>query len=92
MKQDIKGLLIVNEYLNTNKFSEHSQWLQKAAKKADISLELKTNAEILAILNEDLETSFRKKYGELPDFILFWDKDVRLAMYFETLGIPVFNS
>lgn len=92
MMQEKKGFLIVNEYLNTIKFSQHSDWLLEAAKKAHLSIELRTNAEILSKLNGNMNNSYTESYGELPDFILFWDKDVRLAMYFEAMGIPVFNS
>lgn len=92
MNRKIHGLLIVNEFLNTNKFSEHSRWLLEAANKYNLSLTLKTNAEVLVRLHGDMPKDYKAHYGQLPDFVLFWDKDVRLAMYFEALGIPVFNS
>lgn len=79
------GILIVNEFLQTNKFNEIHEWLLNAAKKKDIKLEMKTNAEVLIDISNQ---------SKLPvaDFILFWDKDTRLASYLEKSGYPVFNS
>lgn len=82
------GLLIVNEFLNTSKYSEHTEWLLRAAKDADISLDLMTNAECLVTLsNIDEDNTALKRY----DFVLFWDKDINLAMHLELLGLRVFN-
>lgn len=82
------GWLVVNEFLNSDKFNEIHKWLLDAAKKQGIRLVKKTNAQILIELP-------RKglKEGTLPDadFVLFLDKDVRLARYLELLGYKVFN-
>lgn len=79
------GILIVNEYLQTNKFHEIHAWLLEAAKKQSIDMKLMTNAELM------IDISGEKK-ERIADFILFLDKDVRLACYLEQLGYPVFNS
>lgn len=84
--------LIVNEFLTSGKFSEINQWLLIAAGKRAIGIEIFTNAECLALIDTiTMEGPFHPKRS-LPDFILFWDKDIRLAKYFETLGVPIFNS
>lgn len=80
------GLLVVNEFLRTNKFNEIHTWLIEASKKHGIEMLLKTNAELL------IDISSIPNNGKLADFILFWDKDIRLARYLEQLGYPVFNS
>lgn len=80
------GWLVVNEFLQSNKFNEIHSWLLDAAKKQGISLQLKTNAELLIDLQKQPEMKFYQ------DFVLFWDKDVRLASYLEYMGYPVFNS
>ena len=85
----MKALLVVNEFLFTNKFSELATWILEAAKKRDIDMKLVTNAEILAVMGAN-ENRFVD--DEKPDFVLFWDKDIRLCRYLEALGIPVFNS
>lgn len=85
----MKALLVVNEFLFTNKYSELASWILEAAKKRDVDMKLVTNAEILAVMGTD-RTIFTEE--EKPDFVLFWDKDIRLCRYLEILGIPVFNS
>ena len=82
----MKAWLVTNEFLHSNKFTEINQWLVEAAKKQEIELEIKTNAEILAVLG----SGYRQK--EALDFILFWDKDVRLAKHLEGRGYLVMNS
>lgn len=79
------GILVVNEFLYTNKFNEIHEWLLNAAKRQNIDLKLSTNAELMIDIGGE---------GPKPeaDFILFWDKDVRLAYYLEQSGYRVFNS
>lgn len=79
--------LIVNEFLNSYKFSEHALWLEQAAKELGIEMLTLTNAQCLVTLTSDSKLKHKK-----PDFVLFWDKDTRLAMFLESLGIPVYNS
>lgn len=81
------GWLIVNEFLHSNKFNEIHSWLLEAASRQGITMRLKTNAEVMIDL-------FKKEEGTGPevDFVLFWDKDTRLAFYLEQLGYRVFNS
>ena len=87
------GWLVVNEFLNNNKFNEIHQWLIDAAKKQNIVLDLKSNAELMVILeNENNENQYTKKNKPEADFVLFWDKDIRLAYYLEQKGHKVFNS
>lgn len=75
----MNGILIVNHFLKSNKYTELHNHLTKSAKKCKIDLKVKTNSEMLC--------NFEKS-----DFVLFWDKDVNLARLIEKNGIPVFNS
>lgn len=84
------GWLITNAFLHTQKFTELNFWLIDAAKKHDIEFIVKTNAEVLVLLDSEFLNS--KGITKRPDFVLFWDKDVRLAKYLEMKGFPVFNS
>lgn len=88
----MKGWLVTNAFLHTHKFTEIHLWLTEAAKKLGVDLIVKTNAEILIQLDQDFAGMKSKKSAEKPDFILFWDKDTRLAQYLEMKGLPVFNS
>ena len=83
----MKGILVVNAFLHSGKFDEIHSWLLKAASKFNIDLELKSNADLMAEIGINFD---RNK--KLADFILFWDKDTKLACYLEQLDYPVFNS
>lgn len=83
------GWLIVNGYLRSEKFEEIYQWLINAAKAKDIALQKLTNDQLTSILPISTgKTDWRVK----PDFVLFWDKDIRLAQMLQQEGFPVFNS
>ncbi len=87
------GWLIVNEFLQSNKFNEIHSWLLEAARKQKLDMHLKTNAQLLVDLSSEKKEDMYRLCGESqPDFILFWDKDIRLASYLEQLKFPVFNS
>jgi RimK family alpha-L-glutamate ligase len=81
------GILVVNEFLHSGKFNEIHHWLLQAAEKQNIDLKLTTNAQLLI----DIQNP-ESREARFADFILFWDKDVKLACYLEQLGYPVFNS
>lgn len=80
----MEGWLIGNGFLKNRKFSELIQLFLAAADKANISLCVYTNAELLA----DTKGIGKDK----PDFVLFWDKDIVLAHYLEIQGISLYNS
>lgn len=73
------GILVVNHFLNTDKFNSLHCHILQAAKEMNIDLKIKTNLDIML---------------EIPkaDFALFWDKDTNAARLLEQSGIPVFNS
>ena len=81
-----KGLMVVNAFLRTTKFDDLYHILLDAAQQCGMTLDVATNAEIgWAACTGDFDPS---PY----DFVLFWDKDVQLAMQLENLGMRVFNS
>lgn len=82
----MRGWIIVNGFLYTNKFSEITEMFIQAAKKYRVELDVKSNSEVYTGIFQ-LDKTVKK-----PDFILFWDKDIILARYLELTGIPVFNS
>lgn len=75
----MKGVLVVNHFLKGEKFDTLHAHLLKSANKLGIELELFTNMELAAKTPK-------------ADFVLFWDKDINLALRLEKSGIPVFNS
>lgn len=82
----MRGWIVVNGFLYTNKFSELTQMFTEAAGRKKVTLDVKTNSEICTGIFE-MDRTISK-----PDFVLFWDKDIVLAKYLEISGIPVFNS
>lgn len=85
----MKGWLICNGSLNTEKFQEtHRRYLQMA-ERLEMTLTIKTNSEV-AILLSNRHVTFASI--DTIDFVLFLDKDILLAKQLEALGLPVFNS
>ncbi|MCD8509581.1 MAG: RimK family alpha-L-glutamate ligase [Bacillus sp. (in: Bacteria)] len=86
-----KGWIIYNGNFLSEKFLELIAWLEKAG--ASIGLEL------IPIKNNDLIVTY--EYGnaclkgaykrDLPDFAVFWDKDIVLGRHLEMLGVRLFN-
>ena len=80
----MRGWLVHNSFFLSESFERLFLSLKKEAESLGLSLRLIGNADLCLIGPSVL--------AEKPDFILFWDKDVRLAFQLERLGIPVFNS
>lgn len=82
----MKAWLIVNGFVDSNKFNELYGYLSRAAARHNIALEIKAS------------DSFTRPVGERicgedrPDFVLFWDKDIHLARRLEKEGLRLFNS
>lgn|GEM_PF-153197 len=81
-KMDKKGWLVVNGFLQKEKFDVVYGFLKRSAEEKGVLIEIKRNTELFAC---DFS-------ADLPDFVLFWDKDVALAKRIEKAGVPVFNS
>lgn len=84
----MKGWLIHNGSLQTDKFRQiHTRYLNQA-KKQGVQLTLKRNDEVMVLLSQT-----HQPLTDLTiDFVLFLDKDVLLAKQLEACGLPVFNS
>ena len=82
----MRGALVVNNFLATEKFRDIYARLENAFSEREVSLSLYTNSSLCHVHGEDIP--FREK----PDFVLFWDKDVSLARAIEEKGILCVNS
>ena len=80
------GWLVVNGFIESKKFNELYTFLQNAANKVNIDLYVKTTCDLLCTIDEQFQNC------ELPDFVLFWDKDIYLAKRLEAIGLKVYNS
>lgn len=81
------GWLVVNGYITNPKFLEIYQWLMEAGERKGYAIERKTNIELMEMFCNGTWTEVDK-----PDFVIFWDKDVRLASLMEECGFRLFNS
>ncbi len=86
------GWLVYNSALTSPGFMEMYLWYQNTANKKGIQLDLITNVEILSLIcGNDLVLSYDNNNSK-PEFVLFLDKDIRLAKTLELQGIKLYNS
>lgn len=78
----MNGLLVVNGFLNSNKFNEIYLWLKNAFERRGHSISVYTNAELSLSIPDNKDI----------DFVIFWDKDIMLAKQLESRGMRLFNS
>ena len=78
--------LVINHFLKSEKFAEISNLLMAAAHDRQIELAIKTNYELSFMIFKPISQT------ERPDFVLFWNKDIRLARLLEAAGLKLYNS
>lgn len=81
--------IVYNGFLPGNKFVDFAQMLQEAAEQRGHHATLYKNSELIALLQRNIALSGSP---ELPDYVIFTDKDIYLAKQLELLGMPVYNS
>lgn len=80
-----KGWFIYNHSLHSDKFKTIINYFKKSFEKENMDVEF--------IANKDIEINLgsnNKKRDDI-DFIVFWDKDIHLGNYLESLGYKLFN-
>ena len=80
----MKAWLVVNSFMDNQKFINLYELLSAAFKKQNVSLEIKTAG--------DISLEVGQKIQNKPDFAIFWDKDIYLAERLEKEGVRLFNS
>ena len=88
----ICGWLVVNRFLNTNKFTELTALLVGAAERLGVCLEVFTNDELIPAMGGLGHMERDLLPEKKPDFVLFYDKDIALARALEKRGLRLFNS
>lgn len=83
----MKGWLVTNGFLHTQKFDELYSYFLNSAQSLGIQLHKYSSVQLLCDVSSDFS-----KFGQKPDFVLFWDKDVYLARRLERAGFRLFNS
>lgn len=80
--------IIYNSFLPGESFRDFANMMECAAIEANHDATIYSNQAIISILNKSLSV----QPSNLPDYVVFTDKDIYLARQLELLGIPVFNS
>lgn len=86
----MKAWLVVNAFLQKEKFDEIHRWLCEAGRHRNVDISIRTNEELLSMCTEGGLALLPEL--DKVDFVLFWDKDILLAKTLEHLGVKVFNS
>lgn len=86
------GWLVYNGSLLSSKFMEVHNWYKQTAAEKGIILDLIKNTDIFSVIEQNQTIIKTENQYEKPDFILFLDKDVRLAKQLEQLGYRLFNK
>lgn len=84
------GWLIYNRFLSSVKFNEHVEWFRGAAQSRGVELIPTANDAVPFSVSQCGIRQIADK--PVPDFALFWDKDIRLAQMLEAQGMRLFNS
>jgi len=84
----MKGILIINAFWESASMKEMEAQLCCSAKRLGIELSVRTNQDFLF----SMPPLIPHHPNPDADFILFWDKDIRLAMQLEQAGYRLFNS
>lgn len=84
------GWVIYNGHLGGKKFLDFAEWIQRAANAQGITMKIIKNNALLGMVGAD--NSLLKEEQQLPDFVVFSDKDIPLAQQLEIMGIPLYNS
>lgn len=95
MTYSVYAWLVVNGFIYSEKFQQIFDWLVQAARRQGCELELCTNTQLLPEIaaGGDLNSLFRSGiFKRRPRFVIFWDKDVRLARALEKAGLKLYNS
>lgn len=80
----MKGWLIVNSFMNSDKFVNLYEMLSLAFKNRGVDLQIKRATDISLRVGDLLL--------DKPDFAIFWDKDIYLAERLENNNVRLFNS
>lgn len=83
--------IIYNGSLPGNKFLDFAHMLQKAAEQKGHQVRLYKNNELLSYLHTHSVGFIQRQKMQLPDYVIFTDKDIYLAKQLEHLGIRLFN-
>ena len=84
----MRGAIVINGYLNGPKFREPADMITAAGSRQGIEMDTFQNTDLTAPVGD--ADALAERLGDV-DFIVFWDKDFKLAKNLEVCGYPVIN-
>jgi len=94
MGSKIKGYILANSFLRTEKFTSHYKRLINSARRYGAELSVLGNADIFSAYCTDSEKRLLSMLEGIS-FVIYWDKDIRLGrqagQVCRQMGIPVYN-
>ena len=84
----MRGAAVINGYLDGASFREPADMVAAAGERQGIPIRVFANSDLVVPIGDT--GAFSERLGDV-DFILLWDKDVRLAKNLEICGYPVIN-
>lgn len=87
-----QGWVVYNGNLMEHKFIDTACWFHEAAQRQGLNTTMVKNNELLPMIQGGQVLLAGPYAGIHPDFVIFLDKDIRLAAHLEKMGIRVFNS
>lgn len=88
----VKCWLIYNGFLNNGEISQPVKWLYEKAIESNMQIVFKKNSELITVYKEGKIGILGYKKQDLPEYAIFWDKDVQLASTLEKSGIKLYNK
>ena len=82
------GAIVINRYLDGPSFREPAEMISEAAGRLGLGMKTYLNTDLSVPIGDS--DAFHEILGDI-DFVVFWDKDVKLAKNLEVCDIPVFN-
>jgi gamma-F420-2:alpha-L-glutamate ligase len=87
-----QGWIVYNGNLNEEKFLYQVRWLERTGQESGFDMVSVKNNELIASISGGVSVIKGKYEGVRPDFVFFWDKDIRLAKHLEKMGFKLYNS
>jgi RimK family alpha-L-glutamate ligase len=85
-----KGLCVLNAYQTLEGLAHFADRMSEELAKFDVTLERRTNAELLCLIGED--GNVMKRFPFDADFILYLDKDFYMSHLLEKIGYRLFDT
>lgn len=86
------GWVVYNGYVTLDRIKDLAYWLRDSAVAKGLDVKVVKHNELVPMI-ENGKCVLKGIYAdERPDFVIFWDKDIRLAKHLEKMGMRLYNS